>query len=76
MKKGWEELCVGDVITIKRKNKFICVFVSDTPPHPITKGEDIEVVDFFSNNIQTYHIDHDDYINIDATFKEAINYKY
>ena len=49
MKKGWEEISVGDVITIKRKDKFICVFASDVPAYPITKGEVIEVVDFFSN---------------------------
>jgi len=75
MKKGWEEISVGDVITIKRKDKFICVFASDVPAHPITKGETIEVVDFFSNNIRTYNIDHDDYINIDAPYYEAINYR-
>ena len=34
MKNDWEQLCVGDVVTIKRNNKFICVFVSDVPDYP------------------------------------------
>ena len=59
MKESWQQLCVGDVITIKRDSKFACVFVSDTPELPITKGDRIEVVDFFSNNIRTYFIEYD-----------------
>lgn len=74
MKEGWEQICVGDVITIRRKNKFICVFASEVPPHPITPGDEIEVVDFFSNNIRTYMIDYNDYVNIDSPYQEAINY--
>jgi hypothetical protein len=76
MKENWQQLCVGDVITIKKDNKFVCVFVADTPVHPITKGDRIEVVDFFSNNIRTYFINHDEYLNLDSRFDLAINYKY
>ena len=76
MKESWQQLCVGDVITIKRDGKFVCVFVSGIPEYPITKGDTVEVVDFFSNNIRTYFIEYDDYINIDANYNLAINYKF
>ena len=75
MKESWEQLCIGDVITVKRKDKFVCVFVSDIPGYPITLGDAIEVVDFFSNHIQTYQIEYDSYVNLDAPFSSAINYK-
>ena len=42
----------------------------------LTKGECIEVVDFFSNHIQTYQIEYDSYVNLDSPFEESINYKY
>ena len=76
MKECWQQLCVGDVITIKRNNKFVCVFVSGIPEHPITKGDSVEVVDFFSNNIRTYFIEYNEYVNLDANYNLAINYKY
>tara|TARA_B100000035_G_scaffold249473_1_gene218289 strand:- start:6832 stop:7275 length:444 start_codon:yes stop_codon:yes gene_type:complete len=76
MKESWQQLCVGDVITIKRGNKFACVFVSDIPGYPITKSDLVEVVDFFSNNIRTYSIDYDEYVNLDANYNLSINYKY
>ena len=41
MKDSWQQLCVGDVITIKRDNKFVCVFVAGIPEHPITHNFDV-----------------------------------
>ena len=50
--------------------------MSDIPGYPITKNDLVEVVDFFSNNIRTYSIDYDEYVNLDANYNLSINYKY
>lgn len=76
MEKNWEEICTGDIITVKRNNKHICVYVSDTFVRPLTKGDQIEVIDFYNNNISTFNISYEDFCNIDAKYEESIKYKY
>lgn len=76
MKKEWQDICTGDVITVKRNNKHICVYVSDIFTRPLTKSDTIEVIDFYNNNITTFLIDHEDFCNIDSKFEEAIDYKF
>ena len=76
MKNGWESLCVGDIITIKKGNKYKCVYVIDAPPHPITKSETIEVIEFFDTNLKVYDVDHNSYINVDSPYQNNFNYRY
>lgn len=76
MERSWEEICVGDVITVKVKNKHACVYVADIPGRPLTRSDTIEVIDFYNNNISNFFIDFEQFCNIDAYYYEANNYKY
>ena len=76
MKSEWEEICTGDVITVKRKNKHICVYVADVFARPLTKGDQIEVIDFYNNNISTFLVKYKDFCNIDEKYSDTIKYKY
>ena len=76
MEENWQEICTGDVITVKRDNKHICVYVSDVFVRPLTKGDQIEVIDFYNNNISTFVVSYEDFCNIDAKYEESIKYKY
>lgn len=72
MKESWYDICVGDIITAKIGNKYKCVYVSDTFVKPLTKSDEIEVIDFYSKNINTYEISIKDFVNIDITFDKSI----